>query len=68
MQPMLRVYIHRAEVRLQGFDTDGARFEEEAQVGNDRLRRGRQRSHTRRAHIVLHLTREGFELQPFLVI
>ena len=60
--------IDRAEVGLQGLSTDGARLEEEAQVGDDRLRGSRQGAHTWRPCIVLYLCGKSFELDPFLVI
>jgi hypothetical protein len=37
--------IDRAEVGLQGLSTDGVRLEEEAQVGDDRMRGSRQGAH-----------------------
>jgi hypothetical protein len=60
--------IDRAEVGLQGLSTDGARLEEEAQVGENRLRGSRQSAHAWRPCIILHLSGKSFELDPFLVI
>jgi hypothetical protein len=45
----------RAEVGLSGLSTDGVRLEEEAQVGDDRLRGSRQGAHAWRPCIILHL-------------
>ena len=60
--------IDRAEVRLQGLSTDGARLDEEVQVGDDRLRGSRQSAQAWRPCIILHLRGKSFELDPFLVI
>ena len=60
--------IDDAEVRLQGLSTDGVRLEEEAQVGDNRLRGSRQVAHAWCPCIILHLRGKGFELDPFLVI
>jgi hypothetical protein len=57
--------IDRAEVGLQGLSTNGVRLEEEAQVGDDRLRGSRQDAHVWRCCIILHLCGKSFELAPF---